>query len=211
LQDRACEHDCHTLSVFLVEIDSAANAIIPTKQTRITLRVDAGLLAELDMLAEGRGGRSAYLRTLVLKAVEAEADVPKIDPVHEKSVKRVAPGFSEAELAVIAFQAAKSSTDPSNWIRQLVRRWCGLKGHVERPLMERLLSVRQELRRIGRNVNQIARAANKLALDADSQTGGRALGAELEKLHALRGDVMTQFDVLDGAMRADMDYWKVAD
>ena len=194
-----------------METDSAANAIIPTRQTRISLRVDAGLMAALDALAEGRGGRSAYLRTLIAKAVESDADAPKIEVVQEKNVKRVAPGFSEAELAVIAFQAAKTSTDPSNWIRQLVRRWCGLKGHVERPLMERLLSVRQELRRIGRNINQIARAANKLALDGDPRRGGDALGEELEKLNALRLDVMTQFDVLDGAMRADIDYWKVAD
>lgn len=194
-----------------MKTDSATNGIIPTKQNLISLRVTAELLDAFDTLADGRGGRSAYLRTLIKEAVEEESDTPKIDLAQEKSVKRVAPGFSEAELAVIAFQASKSSTDPTNWIRQLVRRWCGLKGHVERPLMERLISVRQELRRIGRNINQIARAANKIALDHEAGKSGQGIGEELQELHALRGQVTEQFDILDGAMRADMDYWKVPD
>src|SRR3546814_9915922 len=53
----------------------------PTKDTAmLTARVDRELLAAFDAVAEGRGGRSALLRTVLQQSLKHVADAPRIAP-----------------------------------------------------------------------------------------------------------------------------------
>src|SRR3546814_4929631 len=72
-------------------------------------------------------------------------------------------------------------------------------------LREELLNCRQALQRIGRNVNQIARAANKMAL-ADNAA---EIAGELHKVNDLRAAIGAAVEGIGAATKAALVYWEV--
>jgi hypothetical protein len=85
----------------------------------------------------------------------------------------------------------------------LVRRHIGIAAPVDRELREELLNCRQALQRIGRNVDQIARAANKMAL-ADNAA---EIAGELQKVNDLRAAIGAAVGI-GAATKADLSYWR---
>lgn len=173
----------------------------------MTVRMDRAMLEAFDALAEGRGGRSALLRSLLDQAMRQAGDAPKVQARAEPATNRISFRLTEPELAVLAVRAAQRGTDRAGWVKALTRRHLGLKGHVDDGLRESLAPVRMQLQRIGRNLNQAMKAGNA-AMMADS---GLQIERELRHITEMRQDINEQIVALGEALRGDLSYWKVAD
>src|SRR3546814_1135679 len=93
----------------------------PTKDTAmLTARVDRELLAAFDAVAEGRGGRSALLRTVLQQSLKHVADAPRIAPRADSPSNRVNLRFTDVETAVLDHRAAQRGVDRAGWIKALV-------------------------------------------------------------------------------------------
>jgi len=189
-------------------MSAASQPASPTKPTAmLTARIDRDLLAAFDAVAEGRGGRSALLRTVLQQSLKQVIDAPRIAPREDSAGNRVTLSFTDAELALLDRRAADRGVDRSRWIKALVRRHLGLKGNVDDGLRDALAPIRMQLQRIGRNLNQAMKAGNA-SLMADS---GLQIERELRRIADMREEITEQVDALGSALRGDAAYWEVAD
>jgi hypothetical protein len=177
------------------------------RSTTLTVRVDRELLASFDALAEGRGGRSALLRTVLQEALKHVADAPRIAPRADSAGNRVSLRFTDAETAVIDHRAAERGVDRAGWIKALVRRHIGLKGTVDDGLRDAIAPIRMQLQRIGRNLNQAMKAGNA-AMMADS---GLQIDRELRRIAEMREEISEQIAALGDTLRGELAFWEVAD
>lgn len=173
----------------------------------LTARIDPGLLAAFDAVAEGRGGRSALLRTVLTQAVRHTAEVPRIAARADSAGNRVTISLTDAELALLDQRAALRGVDRSGWIKALVRRHLALKSGVDDGLRDALAPIRMQLQRIGRNLNQAMKAGNA-SMMADS---GLQIERELRRIADMRAEIEEQIAALGRALRADATYWEVAE
>lgn len=173
----------------------------------MTVRVDRATLAAFDALAEGRGGRSALLRSLLDQAMRQAGGAPNIEARAERTTNRISFRVTDSEMAVLGVRAAQRGTDRAGWVKALMRRHLGLKGAVDDGLRESIGPVRIQLQRIGRNLNQAMKAGNAAML-ADS---GLQIESELRRITEMRQEINDQVAALSEALRNDLSYWKVAD
>ena len=173
----------------------------------LTARVDRELLAAFDALAEGRGGRSALLRTVLQQALKHVADAPRVAPRAESAGNRISLRFTAAETAVLDHRAADRGIDRAGWIKALVRRHLALKSNVDDGMRDAVAPIRMQLQRIGRNLNQAMRAGNA-SMMAES---GLQIDRELRRIADMREEVNEQIVALGDALRGDATYWQVAD
>src|SRR3546814_10917663 len=95
-----CSSDLYYISLRAMSI--APQPASPTKDTAmLTARVDRELLAAFDAVAEGRGGRSALLRTVLQQSLKHVADAPRIAPRADSPSNRVNLRFTDVETAVL--------------------------------------------------------------------------------------------------------------
>ena len=189
-------------------MSSAPQLASPTKETAmLTARVDRELLAAFDALAEGRGGRSALLRTVLQQSLRHVADAPRIAPRADSAGNRVSLRFTDAETAVLDHRAADRGIDRAGWIKALVRRHLALKANVDDGMRDAVAPIRMQLQRIGRNLNQAMKAGNA-AMMADS---GLQIDRELRRITDMREEINEQIAALGDALRGDAAYWRVAD
>lgn len=173
----------------------------------LTARVDRELLAAFDALAEGRGGRSALLRSVLQQALKHVGDAPRIAPRADAAGNRVSLRFTDAEIAVLDHRAAERGVDRAGWVKALARRHFGLKGGVDDGLRDAVAPIRMQLQRIGRNLNQAMKAGNA-AMMADS---GLQIDGELRRIADMREEINEQIAALGDVLRGDVAFWKVAD
>ncbi len=178
-----------------------------SRMTRLTTRIDTQALAAFDAYAQGRGGRCAVLRNLIVQTAEAIGELPHFEPPEGAASNRISLRFTDTELAVITHRASQRSTDRSRWIKALVRRHIGLKGRVDDGLLAELAPIRMQLLRIGRNLNQAMKAANASMLE----TGDKQIEPELRRIADMRMEISEQVTAVGDAMRGDASYWTVAD
>lgn len=176
-------------------------------KTSMTVRLDRATLDAFDALAEGRGGRSALLRSLLNQAMRQVGDAPKVQARTERSTNRISFRVTDTELAVLEVRAAERGTDRAGWVKALMRRHLGLKGKVDDGFRNGLKPVRMQLERIGRNLNQAMKAGNA-AMMADN---GLQIETELRRITEMRQEISEQIAALSEALRNDLSYWKVAD
>lgn len=180
----------------------------PTKDTAmLTARVDRELLAAFDAVAEGRGGRSALLRTVLQQSLKHVADAPRIAPRADSPSNRVNLRFTDVETAVLDHRAAQRGVDRAGWIKALVRRHLALKAGVDDGLRDAVAPIRMQLTRIGRNLNQAMKAGNA-AIMADS---GLQIDRELRRIADMREEINEQIEALAAALRGETAFWEVAD
>jgi len=180
----------------------------PTKEpAMLTARIDRELLAAFDALAEGRGGRSALLRTVLQQSLRHVADAPRIAPRAESAGNRVSLRFTDAETAVLDHRAAGRGIDRAGWIKALVRRHLALKVGVDDGMRDAVAPIRMQLQRIGRNLNQAMKAGNA-AMMADSAL---QIDRELRRIADMREEINEQIAALGDVLRGDAAYWQVAD
>ncbi len=180
----------------------------PTKDSAmLTARVDRELLAAFDAVAEGRGGRSALLRTVLQQSLKHVADAPRIAPRADSAGNRVSLTFTDAETAVLDHRAGERGVDRAGWIKALVRRHIALKAGVDDGLRDAVAPIRMQLQRIGRNLNQAMKAGNA-AMMADS---GLQIDRELRRIADMREEINEQIEALAAVLRGETAFWEVAD
>lgn len=180
----------------------------PTKETAmLTARIDRELLAAFDAVAEGRGGRSALLRTVLQQSLKHTADAPRIAPRADSPSNRVNLRFTDVETAVLDHRAAQRGVDRAGWIKALVRRHLALKAGVDDGLRDAVAPIRMQLTRIGRNLNQAMKAGNA-AMMADS---GLQIDRELRRIADMREEINEQIAALADVLRGETAFWEVSD
>ena len=168
---------------------------------KISVRVPDELAARFDRAARLQGGRAALLRRLMAAAA---GGVSAVKPVpRPRAPVRVFVRLSALECATLDADAAALGLRRATWIAALVRRRL-----LDRPTFApkdelALIGVRAEIRRIGVNVNQIARALNTAVFE------GRVLDAELASIDDFRRELQAHMAALGEAFAGNLAYWEV--
>ena len=170
---------------------------------RITLRLSPDLTRRFDAAAAGQGGRSRLLRRLMEAAAQAPLPAPEQAPTTARSGKLTL-RLGEADLRLLEVEAAAMGLSRTQWSAALIRRRLHDRPQFSRPEALALIEVRRELRRIGVNVNQIARALNTAVMD------GPVLDLELGQLGAFQVEISAWVDALGEAFEGNLAYWAPA-
>jgi hypothetical protein len=168
------------------------------------LRLSDALAARFDAWAADCGGRSPALRHLIARACAAQAaslTTPSRQPARPvKLTVRLNRGDSRGLDA----EARKIGLTRNGWVAALVRRRLAGKPTFNRADELALLAIQAEFRRIGVNVNQIARALNTAVVE------GKTLDLEIAYLDDLRTEIAGHMTVLREAFDGNLAYWEVA-
>jgi hypothetical protein len=169
---------------------------------RITLRLPPDLIRRFDAAAAGRGGRSRLLRRLM----EAAAQAPLPAPVEGPSgpfAGKLTVRLGEADLAALEAEAEVTGLSRTQWTVALIRRRLHGRPQFSRLESFALIDVQRELRRIGSNVNQIARALNTAVLE------WQVLDLEVAQLAAFQTEIRAHVLGLGEAFQGNLAYWAV--
>jgi hypothetical protein len=167
---------------------------------RLTVRVPDDLLRRFDAAAAGKGGRSRLLRRLIDGAAQAALpDVETAAPTGER--RKLTLRLAAEDMALLEAEAARRGLSRTQWSVALVRRRLRDRPQLTPPEAVAFIGVQRELRRIGVNVNQIARALNTAVLE------GRVLDLEVAQLGAFAEEIRAHVLGLQEAFRGNLDYW----
>ncbi len=103
------------------------------------------------------GGTSAALRRVVTEAVQGK---PPAQPAGTGTGEQVGVRLKKPERLALIEAARARATTPANWLRSLAIVHLARKPQWNPAELDELRELFKELRRIGNNVNQIARAMN---------------------------------------------------
>jgi hypothetical protein len=165
------------------------------------LRLSDDLAARFDGWAAERGGRSPALRHLIERAVaggQSCAGAPArlaVRPV-KLTVRLAAEDARGLDAAAVEMGLTRNG-----WAAAVIRRRLQARPTF-RPHDElSLIAMQAELRRVGVNVNQIARALNTAVME------GRVLDLELGALDDLRTEIRGHMTALREAFAGNLAYW----
>lgn len=162
------------------------------------LRLSDGLAARFDAWAADRGGRSPALRHLIEQACSASrASAGRLPPRPTKLTVRLAAEDAHGLRAA----AGEMGLTPNAWVAALVRRRVAGRPTFRPSDATSLVAIQSELRRVGVNVNQIARALNTAVLE------GRVLELELSSLEDLRREIRAHMLALRESLEGNLGYW----
>lgn len=167
---------------------------------RFTLRLTPDLARRFDAAAAAQGGRSRLLRSLMERAAQA----PLPSPVKEgptPNTGKLTLRLGEADLALLETEAAATGLSRTQWSVALIRRRLHGRAQFARPEALALIEIGRELRRIGVNVNQIARALNTAVLE------GQVLELEVAQLTAYQVEMAAWIAALGDAFHGNLAYW----
>lgn len=166
-----------------------------------TVRVPDDIAHGFDAAAARHGGRSAALRRLIAAAA-GPASRPALESPGLRTTRlmvRLAP----ADAAGVDREAAAMGLRRAAWVAALVRRRVRDRPTFSRSDELSLIAIQTELRRIGVNVNQIARALNTAVVE------GGVLDLELAYLDDLRAEIRAHMTALREAFEGNLAYWEV--
>jgi hypothetical protein len=169
-----------------------------------TLRLTDDLAARFDGWAAERGGRSPALRHLIERASgfgPRSCEAP--GRLGSRTVK-LSVRLAVADGRRLDAAAAEMGLTRNTWAAALIRRRLHARPTFRRSDELSLLGMRAELRRIGVNVNQIARALNTAVMEE-----GRVLDLELAYLDDLRAEIRAHMRALAEAFEGNLAYWQV--
>jgi hypothetical protein len=171
-------------------------------QEMVGTYVPAELAARFKAWARStEGGASAALRRLISGAVEgSEPDPPPGASGHQVLVR-----LKDAERLALLRAAKARSTTPANWLRSLAIVHLGRRPQWDAGEAQALREIGEELRRIGNNVNQIARALNVAALEGECPPFQGEVAMEAVQ------DVRAEMRRLVAVYTGNFDYWGLPD
>ena len=168
------------------------------------VRVPEALGARFDAWAGAQGGRSPALRRLISEACRGSASEADRRP-GRLGVRpaKLTVRLTAADARGLGAAAAAIGLTPNAWVAALVR--ARLHGRPTWPADQALavLAIQGELRRIGVNINQIARALNTAVLD------GKVLEMEMASLADFRLEIRGRLSDLRAALEGGLGYWQV--
>lgn len=166
----------------------------------LSVRVPDDLAARFDAAARPMGGRSALLFQLIHGATPPGPEAAPV-PTPQRDACRLMVRLAAAEASHIAREAAALGQPRATWVAALVRRHT--TGHARFCRADELvlIAIQGELRRIGVNINQIARALNTAVME------GRVLDLELTYLEELRGEMRGHLGAIRDAFAGNLAYW----
>jgi len=171
-----------------------------TPMDRLTVRLSPDLLRRFDAAAARQGGRSRLLRRLIESAADAALPAASGAPPRGAGVKltvRLAP----EDLAVLDAVSGAAGLSRTQWTVALIRRRLHDRPQLAAPEANAFIGVQRELRRIGVNVNQIARALNTAVME------GKVLDLEIAQLETFAVEIRAHLSGLQAAFRGNLDYW----
>lgn len=163
------------------------------------VRISESLAGRFDAWAAAQGGRSPALRRLMEQAAAAPpvpADRPATRPA--KLTVRLTADDSRG----LADVATAMGMTPSAWAAAVLRHRLHGRPTLRRDHEIELIALRAEIRRIGVNVNQIARALNTAVLE------GAVLDLELRYLDDLRRELRAHIEAVGDAFAGNLAYWQ---
>lgn len=164
----------------------------------VSLRVPDDVLARFDLWAGDHGGRAPVLRRLMAEAAATPPPAAERLPVRPlKLTVRLAAEDGRG----LAREAQAMGLTANAWAAAIIRN--RLTGRPTFPPAEAaaLIAIQAEYRRIGINVNQIARALNTAVLE------GKVLDLELAYLEDLRTELRVHLSTLRAAFDGNQVYW----
>lgn len=165
------------------------------------VRLDDGLADRFDAAAALEGGRSALLRRLIFE-VAREQTAGAVTRERGRLAGRVMVRLAADDLAGVEAGAAAMGLTRSGWVAALVRRRVRHRPTFPRVEELAIFAVRTELRRVGVNINQIARALNTAVME------GSVLDAELAWARSLRSEIRDHMAALGEAFEGNLAYWE---
>jgi hypothetical protein len=167
------------------------------------LRLPNDLATRFDGWAAERGGRSPALRHLIEQASghgPRSCEAPgRLGSRPMKLTVRLA----AADGRGLDTAAAEMGLTRNAWAAALIRQRLHGRPTFCRSEELSLIAMQTELRRIGVNVNQIARALNTAVME------GKVLDLELAYLDDLRAEIRAHMLALHEAFKGNLAYWQV--
>lgn len=171
-------------------------------QELLSTWVPADLAARFKAWARGKeGGASAGLRSLVAQATDGILP----SPPSGSSGYRVTVRLKDDERVALLKAAKARATTPANWLRSLAIVHLGRRPQWADPEIVGLREIGMELRRIGGNLNQIAKAMNT-AVHTGQYAAGQGEAAK-EGAELVRFEMRRLMAIYSG----NFDYWGLPD
>jgi hypothetical protein len=164
------------------------------------VRLSDDLAARFDAAAAGEGGRSALLRRLI--ATAALHAPPGSKAIRQARPQKLTVRLSAQDQAGLAQAAEALGLTPNAWAAALIRRRLTHRPTFGPAGAASLAAIQAELRRIGVNVNQIARALNTGVME------GRVLELEIAQVAAFRAELAGHMAGLRAALRGNLEDWE---
>lgn len=167
------------------------------------VRVPDDLGARFDAWAGSWGGRSPALRRLIADACSSSMSRPPTPGRLALRTTKLTVRLTAADARGLAAAAAEMGLTANAWVAALVRRRLHARPTFNPDGALAVLAIQAELRRIGVNVNQIARALNTAVLE------GKVLDLELSSVTAFRSEIRGHFGALREVLMGNLAYWEV--
>ena len=174
----------------------------PPESILIGTHVDRGLAERFRALARSTDGSvSAALRRILSEAV---AGKPPQAPLGASGY-RVTIRLKDAERLALLAAARDRQTTPSVWLRCLAVAHLSRRPQWNDSETSELRAIFVEMRRIGTNLNQIARALNVAVQSGEYPVGQGSAAIEAAEL------VRSETRRVVGIMTGNFDYWGLPD
>lgn len=167
---------------------------------RLTLRVSPDLIRRFDAAAVSQGGRSRLLRRLMEEAAPAPFPEPLSAPSGRLGAK-LGLRLTSTDLTALEREAASRGQSRTQWTVALIRARLHGRPQLSRSEAIAFVEVQRELRRIGVNINQIARALNTAVLE------GAVLDLEVAQLAAFSDEIRAHLVGVRDAFEGNLAYW----
>jgi hypothetical protein len=164
----------------------------------LSVRVPDEVLDRFDAWAGSQGGRAPALRRLMAEACATpSAPAERLPKRPLKLTVRLAADDGRG----LADAARAMGLTPNAWAAALIRNRLTGKPTFAASSEGALIGVQAEYRRIGVNVNQVARALNTAVME------GKVLDLELAYLEELRTELRAHLSTLRAAFEGNQAYW----
>ncbi len=167
-----------------------------------SVRIADDVAARFDRAAASRGGRSALLRTMICEAAAGAERGPGVPVGVKRDGARLMIRLASADARFVEMAAAEMGLSRAGWVAALVRRRAYGGPQFARSDELMLRAILGELRRVGVNVNQIARALNTAVME------GKVLDLELSSLSDFRTEIRAHVSALREAFEGNLSYWE---
>lgn len=173
---------------------------------RFEIKVDDDLARRFDSVAQSAGGRSAALRSLMVRVSRDVPDEPaRLTKRVPSGRNRVEVRLKAAEMAEVDREATARGMSRADWIATLVRQRLTIATPPPLDARNAIVDAWQQLKRIGVNLNQATHALNAAGMEGSRLDVRR----EAARVAEFREEIAGEIAGLKRALAGDASYWTV--